>query len=125
MSKLIVYYGDQPESVEGFSDSCKRSCQGALHLQPRKPKTVSDDEFEHIKTARGDVFSKIRKLAEKPDGSAEQKAEVKSEPETKVSSSDKKAVSEKSGSVSSETKDEPVETGEAGKRKSTSSNRKK
>lgn len=49
MKNLIVYYGDSPEYVEGFPKNCKRSCQGSLHLLPRKPTTVTSDEYEHIK----------------------------------------------------------------------------
>jgi len=67
MSKLIVYTGDNPQCIEGFSDSCNRSCQGALHLRKGKPVTVTDDEFAFIKSNRSDLASKIRVVADKPD----------------------------------------------------------
>lgn len=69
MSKLIVYFGDNPECIEGFSKSCSRSVDGALHLKPRKPMTVTDDEYKHITESRADLKGKIRVVADKPDQS--------------------------------------------------------
>lgn len=67
MSKLIVYLGDNPECIEGFSASCSRSVQGALHVKPRKPMTVTDDEYQHMLASRPDLKTKIRVVADKPD----------------------------------------------------------
>lgn len=63
MKKLIVYRGDAPICVEGFSKDCKRSCQGSLHLYPRKSTTVTDGELLHIKDAYSSVFSAIQVLS--------------------------------------------------------------
>lgn len=75
MSKLIVYLGDNPECIEGFSASCSRSVQGALHIKPRKPMTVTDDEYQHIMASRADLKTKIRVVADKPDDKPEAKAD--------------------------------------------------
>lgn len=75
MSKLIVYFGDNPECIEGFSASCSRSVQGALHIKPRKPTTVTDDEYQHILASRIDLKGKIRVVADKPDEKLAAKAE--------------------------------------------------
>lgn len=75
MSKLIVYIGDNPECIEGFSASCSRSVLGALHLKPRKPMTVTDDEHQHIMASRTDLKGKIRVVADKPDEKPAVKAE--------------------------------------------------
>lgn len=53
MKKLIVYYGDSPVYVEGFSKDCARSCKGSLHIRPRRPITVTDGEYDHITDANG------------------------------------------------------------------------
>lgn len=71
MSKLVVYFGDNPACVEGFSESCKRSNAGALYLYPKKQKTITDDEFKHIQESRKDLMGKIRMIADKPDVVAE------------------------------------------------------
>lgn len=67
MKLLINYYGDVPICVEGFIDECKRSCKGALHVLPKKPVTITDDEYEHIKKHYSHVVKKIRVLATKKD----------------------------------------------------------
>ena len=60
MKKLIVYYGDSPVYVEGFNEDCKRSCKGSLHIRPRRPITVTDDEYEHITDEKGKYASMKR-----------------------------------------------------------------
>lgn len=75
MSKLIVYLGDNPECIEGFSESCSRSVLGALHIKPRKPTTVTDSEYQHILESRPDLKGKIRVVADKPDEKLAAKAE--------------------------------------------------
>jgi hypothetical protein len=64
MKKLIAYYGDCPEYVEGFTSDCERSCEGSLHLLPRKTMTVTADELEFIKAKMPHIFKKIRVVAE-------------------------------------------------------------
>lgn len=77
---LIVYYGDAPECVEKFGKDCKRSCKGALHVNPGRQLTVTEDEYEHIKKAYKHMVPKLRVLSEmKPEAKKEAKAETKVE----------------------------------------------
>ena len=64
MKKLIVYYGDTPQCVEGFAENCKRSCKGALHILPRKSTTITNDEFEHIKKSYKFMMKGLRVISE-------------------------------------------------------------
>lgn len=64
MKKLIVYYGDSPVCVEGFSESCKRSVKGAIHILPRKSVTVTEDEYQHILAKYDWMKSKMKVIAE-------------------------------------------------------------
>lgn len=80
---LIVYYGNTPECVEGFSKDCKRSCKGALHLNPSRKLTITDDEYEHIKSDYKHVLPKLR-LISSSVMEPEKKEEPKKEKELKV-----------------------------------------
>ncbi len=51
MKKLIVYHGDSPVHVEGFPKDCARSVVGSVHLLPGKGVTVTEDEYQFIKTS--------------------------------------------------------------------------
>ncbi len=62
--KLIIYYGDSPEYVEGFPKGCERSCKGSLHVLPRKAVTVTSDEYDHIQKSYGHMKSKLRVVVE-------------------------------------------------------------
>ena len=61
---LVNYQGPKPETVEGFPDDAKRSCVGALHLLPRRPKEITADEWAWIKANRKDVAAHLVKLSE-------------------------------------------------------------
>lgn len=73
---LIVYYGDAPECVEGFSQTAKRSCKGALHVAPGRKLTVTEDELSHMKEHHKHMLPKLRILSEKSEA---KKAEPKKE----------------------------------------------
>ena len=74
MKKLIVYNGDSPVYAEGFSESCKRSVKGSIHLLPKKHVTVTDDEYAHIVKKYPELKSKLKVVSEmKEDVSQEQK----------------------------------------------------
>lgn len=85
---LIVYYGDAPECVEGFKKECKRSCKGALHLNPGQKKTVTEDEYKHIQSHYKHCLPKLRVISEMDDSkkkedkgeAKEEKAEPKAKP---------------------------------------------
>ena len=62
MKKLIVYYGDSPVYVEGFPKECKRTCKGSLHIRPKRPKTVTDEEYKYITDPDGKYAYMIRNL---------------------------------------------------------------
>lgn len=65
MKKLIIYYGEKPEYVEGFPKGCKRSCVGALHLYPRKQMEVTADEYAHMKNKKYSwLMKQVRMIAE-------------------------------------------------------------
>ena len=66
---LIIYYGDAPECVEGFSKECARMKKGALHIKPGRQMTVTGDELKHIKTDKkcAHIVPKLRILGEKKD----------------------------------------------------------
>lgn len=72
---LIVYYGDAPECVEGFSQSAERSCKGALHVAPGRKLTVTEDELSHMKEHCKHMLPKLRILSVKSEA-------VKAEPKT-------------------------------------------
>lgn len=59
---LVNYQGPKPETVEGFPDDSERSCEGALHLLPRRPREITEDEFAWIKANRKDVADHLIKL---------------------------------------------------------------
>lgn len=98
MKKLIAYYGDSPVYVEGFSADCARSCDGSVHVLPRKPVTVTDDEYEHIKAKYSYMMPKLKVIAEigkegsgKPEPSApKDAAEEKGKPSGNGGKSKKK-----------------------------------
>lgn len=104
MKKLIVYHGDSPVQVEGFPKECERSCEGALHINPGKHKTVTDGEFKHIQEKYGWMKSKLRVVAE--IGDKESKAEKGSEEKDKAKADAKvEAKPEPSPSESGSAKD--------------------
>ena len=75
---LIVYYGDAPECVEKFKKDCVRSCKGALHINPGRQLTVTEDEYKHIKKCYAHIMPKLRVLSEmKPEAKKEAIAEPK------------------------------------------------
>jgi len=90
---LMVYYGDAPECVEGFSKECKRSCKGALHVNPGRQMTVTEGELEYIKGHKKHMLAKLRVISELVEKKPEPvKAKVEPKKETaKV----EKAVEEK------------------------------
>ena len=109
MKKLICYYGDSPVHVEGFSKDCARSCEGSLHILPRKHKTVTDGEYQHILEKYSWMKSKLKVISEigktdprnkvKEDSSEKVKPDV--EEDTKPSQGDtgkKKKVTKKKSS---------------------------
>ncbi len=86
MKKLIAYYGDSPVYVEGFSEDCARSCEGSVHVLPRKSVTVTDDEYDHIKEKYSWMLPKLKIVAEigkDKDGGSEKKSEPSSESKSK------------------------------------------
>ena len=64
MKKLIIYYGDNPLCLEGFPKECQRTCDGSLHILPRKNKTLSDGEYEWLKKKHPEAMANVRVLAE-------------------------------------------------------------
>ncbi len=62
--KLIAYYGDSPVHVEGFPKDCPRSCKGSVHVLPRKPVTVTDAEYEYMRTHYKWMLPKLKVVAE-------------------------------------------------------------
>lgn len=76
MKMLIMYSGNYPIYAEGFSESCKRSCVGSLHLLPKKTITVTEEEYEHLKHSYPREFGKIRILAKDVDKKVEEKKEA-------------------------------------------------
>lgn len=92
MKKLIVYYGEKPEYVEGFPKDCKRLCEGSLHLYPRKQMEVTDSEYEHMKSKYSWLMKKVRVVAElKSVGSKVDSKKKKSEAKAPESDSGVKA----------------------------------
>lgn len=80
---LIVYYGDATECVEKFGKDCKRSCKGALHVNPGRQMTVTNDELECLKKHHKHMLPKLRILSSMEEAKAvkaESKEEVKAEP---------------------------------------------
>lgn len=75
MKKLIVYHGDSPVCVEGFAKECKRSVEGALHLHPGKPKTVTDEEYQHILDKYEWMKPKLKVVAKIGEGDQKEVAE--------------------------------------------------
>ena len=81
---LIVYYGDAPECVEKFGKDCKRSCKGALHVNPGRQMTVTEDEYNHMKKDYKHMFPKLRVLSEmEEEAPKEAKAAPKKAAESK------------------------------------------
>lgn len=75
---LIVYYGDAPECVEGFGKDCKRSCKGALHVNPSRQLTVTEDELAYLKSKYKHMLPKLRILSEmKEEAKKEAKEDAK------------------------------------------------
>lgn len=58
----IQYMGDSPAFVDDFAKGCERSCKGSLHLFPKRLLKVTDDELEHLKSKRKDIFRNIKVL---------------------------------------------------------------
>ena len=75
---LIVYYGDATECVEGFGKDCKRSCKGALHVNPGRQMTVTNDELEFLKKKYKHMLPKLRILSTMKE--EVKKESVKAEP---------------------------------------------
>ena len=67
MKMLIVYYGDSPHYVEGFSPVCKRSGVGSLHLLPRRPMTITADEYEHLKVRYPQLARSVKIVSKTAD----------------------------------------------------------
>lgn len=67
MKYLLVYYGDTPLFVEGFSGKCERSCTGSLHLLPRRPVTVTEDELTHLKVHYPHLIKFIKIISQTDD----------------------------------------------------------
>lgn len=97
MKKLIVYHGDSPVYVEGFSKDCKRSRDGSVHILPGKPLTVTDDEFDYIKKTYSWMKIKViaevkeRKSEEKVDKPKVDKPKVEAKAEIKVEKPEEKS----------------------------------
>ena len=94
MKKLIAYYGDSPVYVEGFSEDCARSCKGSVHVLPRKPVTVTDDEYDHIKEKYSWMLPKLKVVAE-IGKNVDAGSDKKSEPSSQAKPKDAKEESEK------------------------------
>ena len=82
---LVIYFGDTPVCVEGFSKECKRSCEGALHLLPRKQRSITEDECAHIKKSYKHILRKFRVISEMkvPEKKEKKVAEKSKEAEVK------------------------------------------
>ena len=52
----VQFLGDHPVYVDGFPKGCERSCEGSLHLYPRKFTEISLDELAFLKDKRVDVY---------------------------------------------------------------------
>ncbi len=91
MKKLIVYFGDNPVCVEGFSSDCQRSVEGALHVHPRKPITVTDGEYRHMLGAHPEMHSKLKVVAEVKPEASKAEAEAGSPAEAQPSMPEKAA----------------------------------
>ena len=76
---LIAYYGDSPVCVEGFPKDCARSCVGSIHVLPRKPVTVTEAEYGHIKAKYQFMLPKLKIVAEKVETKKVEGAEAKAE----------------------------------------------
>lgn len=92
---LIVYYGDATECVEGFGKDCKRSCKGALHVNPGRQITVTEDELAHMKSKHSHMVPKLRVLSSMEE-KVESKEEVKAEPKKETKAEPKKEAQEES-----------------------------
>ena len=64
MKLLVLYFGDGPVYIEGFSKECERSCKGALHLLPKKNTSITKDEYEHIKKCYKHILPKLKVMAQ-------------------------------------------------------------
>ena len=81
---LIVYYGDAPECVEGFGKDCKRSCKGALHVNPGRQMTVTEGELAYLKSKYKHMLPKLRILSEMEEEVKPAAKEVKAESKEKA-----------------------------------------
>lgn len=110
MKKAVLYTGNGPNCIDGFPKSCKRSVEGALHLHPRRQLTITNDEYEFLKTTHVGKFVKvIANLTE--DSKKEQTPKLPS------------GVSEKAAAVKDD-ENKPKESEDSGKSKGSKKKRK-
>lgn len=57
--KVALKPGTAPVNVEGFPDSVKRSCKGALHLMANTFREVTPEELAFIREKRVAVFNRL------------------------------------------------------------------
>lgn len=81
-SLFVVQFpaGVTPTQVDDFPPKTPRSCEGALHIRPKSTKKITPHEAAHLR-ARGIAFTKIKKVAPKPQASvAKAKVDVTAAP---------------------------------------------
>ena len=110
MKKLIAYYGDSPVYVEGFPKGCARSCEGSVHILPRKSVTVTEDEYKHILDKYSWMKPKLKVVAEvsegaTPKGSKKDSKESSKESKASAPKEKKEKPEDKSGAESEEKKE--------------------
>ena len=59
---LVIYQGDQPVCIDIFPSGTERSCEGSLHLRPRQPKEITNDEYGYLVVSREDVKKRLVKI---------------------------------------------------------------
>lgn len=104
MKKLVVYMGDSPVYVEGFPAGCERSCEGSIHLLPRKHVTITDGEHAHILAKYKHVVPKLKVMAEMKDEGKKVEAAA---PEGASAKPEQPTPSVDAGKADSEIGDEP------------------
>ena len=59
MSKKIVMLRSAPSETVEVPEEVPRSCFGALRLFPGIPKTVTQEELDHVQATRPEVFERL------------------------------------------------------------------
>lgn len=91
-----VQVEDFPAEVEGGDNSearpLKRSSKGALHLRPGSVKTMTEDEFNHVKESRPEL---VKHFAVLEDKKAPASAKKKKAPKAAPKKAEPKAAAKK------------------------------